>query len=130
MKLVYRGVSYDYDPQAQRNVKPSHKFQPAYTLLYRGAVYTVDPSIESQQRFVNPIADLIYRGVAYSLNGEMQPETGAQAAPRPAATAQFDLASVHRGNLYRNVQRRLQAAQERGDQQLIHLLERELQQIA
>jgi hypothetical protein len=48
MKLIYRGVTYDYNPT---NGAARHSFQPAhhtskstYELIYRGNTYRVDPN--------------------------------------------------------------------------------------
>jgi hypothetical protein len=73
MKLVYRGVSYDYTPSGSQfgstiqNVES--RVRPSYQLIYRGTVYAVDPNVEPKKSFFHPIANLMYRGVAYSLNG-------------------------------------------------------------
>lgn len=125
MKLVYRGVSYEHNPHSQQPTQP-REIRPTFTLMYRGAAYTVDPNIDHDALAFKPMANLVYRGVAYALNG------GTVEASRKLSSkvTAKELARVHRNNIYRNVQRRLQAAQARGDQQLVALLEQELQQIA
>jgi hypothetical protein len=73
MKLVYRGVSYDYTPSGSQSggavQSVESRIRPSYQLNYRGTVYAVDPNVETKKSFFHPIANLMYRGVAYSLNG-------------------------------------------------------------
>lgn len=123
MKLLYRGFSYDFTPGAQttkeaQQLERSRRFQPDFPLLYRGFAYRANPNAASNQPLFAPISNLIYRGLSFSLNGWQ-----AEANPRT------ELKRVHRENLYRNVQHRLQVAREQGNQELISLLERELRQI-
>jgi hypothetical protein len=123
MKLCYRGVFYESAP-ATDTFAPEQTLQP-YTLKYRGCIYTVNPAAQRQVVSVRPNVKLTYRGVTYGLNDTAQPQS---IAPRPAAT-RAQVAAIHRENLYRNVQRRLQVAIEQGNEELIHLLEQELHQI-
>ncbi|MGA7938012.1 MAG: DUF4278 domain-containing protein [Kovacikia sp.] len=73
MELVYRGVSYDYTPSHPQFSEPvqnaKHETRSSYKLSYRGAVYSVNPNVEPQRSLFHVFANLIYRGVAYSLNG-------------------------------------------------------------
>jgi hypothetical protein len=71
MKLVYRGVTYDYSPSRISNAAPSvaQEVHPAYNLRYRGAVYEVDPNREGRRSVFHGIANLFYRGSVYSLLG-------------------------------------------------------------
>ncbi|UBF28787.1 DUF4278 domain-containing protein [Kovacikia minuta CCNUW1] len=75
MKLVYRGASYDYTPsksQTDETVQTIERDRGArslYRLNYRGTVYAVNPNVKPKKSFFHPIANLMYRGVAYSLNG-------------------------------------------------------------
>lgn len=128
MKLLYRGLSYEYNPGTI--VGRSELEQPAignpYTLSYRGSSFTVYPGLESSEALPQPVGSLIYRGQSYSLNGG-QPIVGRQ--PRKIDRIS-EVSQAHRNNVYLNVQRRLQAAQAQGDQALVNLLERELQQLA
>lgn len=128
MKLCYRGAVYESAP-ATDNLASEQTLQPTYTLKYRGRAYTVNPAARSQAILDRPPVQLTYRGVAYGLNDALQPRA---IAPRPAANraaARAQVAAVHRENLYRNVQHRLQVAIEQGNDELIHLLEKELHQI-
>ncbi|MBD2019652.1 DUF4278 domain-containing protein [Leptolyngbya sp. FACHB-36] len=132
MKLLYRGVGYDYDPQAVRSDRPWNRVRAAragYTLTYRGVSYSIDPNQEVPDHSAMPVAQLTYRGVAYGLNGWTPAAVAETVAPR-AARSRSEVAAAHRSNLYRNVQHRLQVAQEKGDMALVRLLEQELQHIA
>ncbi len=69
MKLIYRGVTYDYTPDGASAQAPvSEVHHPAYRLRYRGAAYFVDPNKQPERSIFHPIANLVYRGVAYCLN--------------------------------------------------------------
>lgn len=151
MKLIYRGVTYDYEP-GQRNAveRPRHSQAP-YTLIYRGQVVDVDPRAFHVELSTLPAHyDLLYRGVSYRVS-----RTGqglASAVGRPAGKVRVDrvpasrtqtepavpslrrryteLDQIHQANLLNNLQHRLQSAREKGDQVLIELLEAEQKQIA
>lgn len=141
MQLTYRGAQYDYTPRSAEAVRETNVFRairPSYNLHYRGAVYTVDPNAEPALPSVHPSANLVYRGVAYNLNGGKRSTAAVQnrasvGSSRPhfhqKASDNAEFVLTHRSNLRSNVQRRLQVARERGDQNLVSLLERELQQI-
>jgi hypothetical protein len=74
MNLIYRGATYNYDPeQARRPTQPTR--QSTYDLIYRGNTYRFDPTL-AQPAVVKPSSyDLIYRGNTYQVNrngaGEM-----------------------------------------------------------
>jgi hypothetical protein len=141
MQLTYRGAHYDYNPRSAEAVRESNvsrAIRPAFNLHYRGSVYTVDPNAEPNLPVLKPTAQLVYRGSTYALNGWTK-TAAVQGAVRTVSTESHfnqkafgsaEIATIHRSNLHTNVQRRLQVARERGDQNLISLLERELQQIA
>ena len=140
MQLTYRGNHYDYTARGAEAVRETTVFRtirPAFNLHYRGSVYTVNPDAELNLPAAQPKAQLLYRGAAYALNGWTQPAAVqdtfsiASSKPRFSKTADdAEFTAVHRTNLHTNLQRRLQVARERGDENLINLLERELQQIA
>ncbi|MBD2090427.1 hypothetical protein H6F67_11230 [Microcoleus sp. FACHB-1515] len=68
------------------------------------------------------------------LEREMQQSRGMASAPLPRTQAprvsNAEVTRQHRQNLRDNVQRRLNSARDRGDQNLINQLERELQELA
>jgi hypothetical protein len=71
-KLIYRGVTYNYAAPNATVAAPANDAKVAhhaYKLSYRGASYTVDPNVEAKRSIFHPIAHLMYRGVAYSMNG-------------------------------------------------------------
>ncbi|MDX2213955.1 MAG: DUF4278 domain-containing protein [Oculatellaceae cyanobacterium bins.114] len=145
MKLIYRGNSYDYHPElsstgANAPFKTVNGYHAPYTLTYRGTTQVVDPTVEVAQAPLPSSYDLIYRGMTYHVNRDAQgvTTTTVQAANKPqapskavpAALSRNYIAKVHKANLLQNVQRRLQVARERGDQELVRMLEAELNQIA
>jgi hypothetical protein len=142
MKLIYRGNTYDYDPtqsspdNAGRPVKPAPRLQAPYTLMYRGTTYHVDPTVPQPQSSHPRSYDLMYRGATYHVDrdaqGNLTALTQSAAVSRSKSAArvsQRELSQLHQTNVSNNLQRRLQAAQERGDQRLLDLLEAERQQI-
>ncbi len=70
MKMIYRGVTYDYTPAKTVPIDTAHavKHHP-HLLRYRGISYAVDPDKTVKRSILRPIAQLMYRGVAYSTNG-------------------------------------------------------------
>ncbi|HEY9638565.1 MAG TPA: DUF4278 domain-containing protein [Coleofasciculaceae cyanobacterium] len=75
MKLYYRGASYEYDPstvgsrQTRQPFKQVRGSGAAYTLIYRGVTYRVDPNAEQSKVPVSPATyQLIYRGITYFVN--------------------------------------------------------------
>ncbi len=75
MKLYYRGLSYEYDPNKVGSKKTEQPFQPApqvgpaYNLMYRGVNYHVDPNFKSAEAPLAPVAyKLSFRGITYFVN--------------------------------------------------------------
>jgi Domain of unknown function (DUF4278) len=134
MKLIYRGTSFDYTPRESagntgRPTRPHHASAAPYTLIYRGQTLHVDPT-QTAEAPLPRAYDLIYRGERYQMN-----ETAPALAPRKASVAvpstlpRHFIGKVHQANLQENLQRRMKAAQARGDQQLLDLLKAEQKQI-
>jgi hypothetical protein len=75
MKLIYRGLSFDYDPArsaVSRSFERTHVSQTPYELIYRGNTYWVDPNA-LVKAFVQPITyELLYRGITYQVNRNEQ----------------------------------------------------------
>lgn len=70
MELIYRGTTYNYNPD-QTPGRPFRQVRagPAYNLTYRGLTYRVDPNAKHSQVVVRPAAyELIYRGITYWVN--------------------------------------------------------------
>jgi Domain of unknown function (DUF4278) len=150
MKLIYRGVSYDYDPSQARSgnlgrpARSTHGAKAPYTLMYRGVKIEVDPTAAPTEAPVLPTSyDLSYRGVSYRMSRDAQGQVTSMAPvankpPKAIANKSGVIMStlprqavdkVHQANLLKDLQRRLTIAQERGDQHLVVLLEAERQQI-
>ncbi|UBF28086.1 DUF4278 domain-containing protein [Kovacikia minuta CCNUW1] len=131
MKLSYRGVNYEFTP-------PSLEVTEGEILgKYRGVNWRCHTLQETPIPQINQT--LTYRGVSYGPNrvNNQVPTMGAQAGStrtlKPVVPKAFPVRKqaeeVHRANLLRNLERRLQVAKERGDQNLISLLEAESRQI-
>jgi Domain of unknown function (DUF4278) len=138
MKLIYRGNSYDYDFDQARagNIgRPGRSAQPfraPYTVMYRGTTMQIDPQAQTPAR--SESYDLSYRGTRYRVDRDAQGRvnlTTLSANPKKVqrVSPQREAVKLHQTNLLNNLQHRLQAAQERGDQALVDLLEAERQQI-
>ncbi|ACC83629.1 DUF4278 domain-containing protein [Nostoc punctiforme] len=79
MKLYYRGLSYEYDPNKVDSKKTQQPFQPvsqhgpAYNLIYRGLDYRVDPNSKSAELPLLPVAyKLSFREITYFVNKTAQ----------------------------------------------------------
>jgi Domain of unknown function (DUF4278) len=143
MKLIYRGNTYDYHPELTSDrtapFKSINSYRTPYTLIYRGLSYTVDPNHRAVEAPRPTSYDLQYRGLTYHVTRDAQGvatmttkapgQAQAKAKATPASLPRNNTAKVHKANLLQNVQRRLQVARERGDQELIRLLEAELNQL-
>lgn len=132
MKLAYRGTPYTYEPPT------FEMMESGLTGKYRGQATRISYVYPRHLAALQPSANLKYRGVPYSTPAG---EVAMPGAARKVAVAQSSFAAIraqlsqqvaetHRSNLYRNIEHRLQVAKEKGDQALIRLLEREMQQIA
>jgi hypothetical protein len=133
MKLIYRGTSFDYNPSKAAGVnigrptRPHHVSPAPYALIYRGQTLHVDPT-QPTEEVVPRTYELIYRGEKYQMNGVAQATP--QRTPSVSATLpRQHIGKVHQTNLQENLQRRLQAAQARDDQQLVALLQEEQRQL-
>ncbi len=99
MKLYYRGLSYEYDPNKVGNKKAEQPFRPvpqigpAYNLMYRGVKYHINQNSKSAEAPLPPVTyKLSFRGIAYFVNktplGEVtvasEPATTSKAAPLPS----------------------------------------------
>lgn len=77
MKLIYRGLTYDYDPANSAIRYPFQRTptsQSTYELIYRGHRYRVDPNA-IMKTSVQPVTyELIYRGISYRVTRNEQGE--------------------------------------------------------
>jgi hypothetical protein len=132
MKLSYRGVNYELTPPTLEVTEGEILGQ------YRGVSWRCHTLQEMPVPQVN--LALTDRGVTYNPNQETDQVTSSAAwgaATKPAKPVFVPKAfpvrkqteQVHRANLLRNLERRIQVARERGDLNLIGLLEAESQQL-
>lgn len=130
MQLSYRGHSYNQDAPAVDMVDSG------MTGSYRGRTYAL--TYPRHIPVAQPTHNLVYRGAAYTttttggIQSTARPKPAAQPIPagviRMPYTLQGTYDSVHRLNIQRRLQQRIEAAKARGDQKLLMLLEREMQQ--
>lgn len=138
MKLSYRGAHYDYEPIAANMAEseltghyrgrhfqfnyPRHipVPQPILTLNYRGSTYRTTATGGTEA--LVPVEGL--REVASTSTQSIKTSLRARQA------LLSEVARVHRQNIQRSLEHRIEVARAKGDQQLINLLEREMQQIA
>lgn len=146
MKLTYRGASYEYNNTPlevreseilnSRSTQNRHRTlqETHYPLMYRGNRYTtseVVPALASSGAYA--AQPLSYRGVRYTRSQDGTIVSGVnepQVVPATTAAVIREVSRIHRDNLRRNLERRLQAARERGDRVLVNLLEAESEALA
>jgi hypothetical protein len=132
--LQYRGQGYDVEPIPVEMVKSN------IVGKYRGQSYTF--AYPKHIPVPQIVSNLKYRGVAYQNN-----EAGAIASIPPtefwrSVTAptvrtssitmrqvrKAEVSRIHRENIQRRLQHRLEVARSKGDERLIHQLEQEMRQ--
>jgi hypothetical protein len=68
MKLIYRGTTYNYDPDRVKTRHPFPRTGSTYKLIYRGSTYRFDPT-RARLATVKPNRyKLIYRGSTYQMH--------------------------------------------------------------
>lgn len=144
MRLCYRGVYYDYVPptdavtegevlgtyrgQAWREhiLKHLPVHQPSHYLKYRGVPYWTN-QVTNTGRVVEPRVAITEP--ASTRKSRVRPF----GIPTPSLTKRqrlAELATVHRASIEQSLNHRLTVARQRGDQNLVQLLEAEQQQMA
>lgn len=115
LNLKYRGTTYSYSPAQPVADAVS------VTLSYRGVHYQPinQPALASD-------ALLKYRNVPYKLRQIGQPVEVVESQTMPRRAKET---SIHQQSLLKNVQRRIEVAQERGDDRLLALLLAEREQL-
>jgi Domain of unknown function (DUF4278) len=69
IKLIYRGTTYNYDPDRARTNSPlPHTRKSACNLIYRGSAYRFDPALASHDSVKPSSYELIYRGSTYQVH--------------------------------------------------------------
>lgn len=134
MKLFYRGVGYEYNAAIGAPLRAAAPVSQSFNLSYRGLGYSVDPAKASRPEAIPSAAILVYRGLAYALNGNKV----AKAAIKPVdfklfttkAAEMVEVSNMHRANIQRLLERRLKTAESNNDQKLVQLLQQELKQVA
>jgi hypothetical protein len=71
MQLIYRGNAYSYNP-ADVHRSPQVAAKAAYTLIYRGCTYQIDPSTTTGTSVRPATYKLIYRGSSYRVTRNQQ----------------------------------------------------------
>ncbi len=140
MKLTYRGVDYDYNPTSLELTEQE------IVGRYRGQAVTF--KYVRHVPVPQPAHHLTYRGVPYSTNtqGQVQPAaqpasesifaklTAANRPINPMADARLNMlrsaATVHRDNIQRSLQHRMEVARNQGNERLLHQLEEEMHRFA
>lgn len=122
MKLIYRGVKYEYDPTQRGHDDRFSEFQEPITLTYRGNRYQLDPNRPARSEVEQPPRELIYRGNRYWLG---YPDGKPALSKVVRSNSMKDLFATHRANLQKNLQRRIEVARQKGDEALLALLEAE-----
>lgn len=135
MKLCYRGVEYDYTPPVLEVSESEMLGQ------YRGR--PLHFSYVKHVPFPQSQASLKYRGVPYctTRSGEIEAVAQVNKAPQePQFKPVFDsmaaarrtllqeAAQVHKANMKRSLERRLEVAQSKGDEMLVRQLQDEMHQ--
>ncbi|MEB3337636.1 MAG: DUF4278 domain-containing protein [Leptolyngbyaceae bacterium] len=145
VEAKYRGQNYQIQYAYPRHIPVE---EATTTLQYRGVAYlpkgrshgqpvtssSRHETVVTQSESSLPLPQ--YRGVAYS--GDRKPSAKvSMVLTQASAPTQYyrhkvvdEFVEAHRLNMQRSLERRLQVARERGDEMLISLLEREMQQIA
>jgi Domain of unknown function (DUF4278) len=127
MTLAYRGTKYerDFPPLEMTTGDIGGKYRGQdWKHLYPRHMLQLQPKLHRQ-----------YRGVSYSTRPHLTVETAPRTCPlpvlKPQVIAQDDsLSTTHLNNLRRRLERRLQIAQDNGDETLVSLLKKESQDLA
>jgi hypothetical protein len=136
MRLSYRGNSYNLESV------PVSMVESGITGRYRGQTFRF--SHPRRVPVPQPILNLKYRGVAYQTTTTGGIETVPTATAQPVvSTAKStyvktsaiqsrrvllnEVSRIHRQNIQRSLQHRLEVARAKGDQNLIYQLEQEMQ---
>jgi hypothetical protein len=69
IKLIYRGTTYNYNPDRVRSGFPlPHHRKSACNLIYWGCTYRFDPALASPDSVKPSSCKLIYRGSTYQVH--------------------------------------------------------------
>lgn len=119
MKLCYRGVSYEREPLTLEVTEGE------IVGKYRGQTWHYH-----YPRHVPPVQSkthLTYRGLSYGACSVLPEELESMAQPSVKQISK--VTKTHLENIHRNIKHRVQIAQAKGDENLMHLLEEESKQL-
>ena len=69
IKIVYRGTTYNYDPDRVRASSPlPHHRKSACNFIYRGSTYRFDPALARPDSVKPSSYELTYRGCTYQVH--------------------------------------------------------------
>ncbi len=135
--LIYRGQSWDPTVGSVADPDGANAYEcKSVTGLYRGQSYSWQ-MVGTLPPYNGPF-DVRYRGVSIH-NASAPAQTEALVQPASTSVLAFaglgipvdlrqQLSTIHHDNVMYRLQQRIQSAQERGDEDLIHQLELEAQQ--
>ncbi len=149
MKLTYRGVNYDYNPPmlevtesedtCRYRGNPCHYSyvrhvpipQPAEQLMYRGVAYQTTRQGHIEQLASHPLAA---NGTALSANRQALSSLrnkmiGMSAAAQARRALVQEASLMHKQNIARSLQHRIEVAKAQGNDQLLQQLKSEMSQI-
>ena len=133
MKLTYRGVTYEQSrcslEMKEGEILGKYRGMPVHERVLASPIER--PEMDS--------VELTFRGGSY-LSPQVKVAVRSQVAPLVAPSCPIrlpqlsqvispDLGNVHLQNMRNNLERRLQAARAKGDEQLIRLLQQESQEL-
>ncbi len=134
MKLIYRGIKYEHAPETVEVITEG------VCGKYRGAEWKCHYS--KYTPVIKHAAELKYRGASYYSGNPQEIEELKQRKKLNFIFAKHEkifiskprknneLAKIHIANLQLNLQRRLEIAKQRGDENLISILEEEANQLS
>ncbi|MDJ0737872.1 MAG: DUF4278 domain-containing protein [Nostocaceae cyanobacterium] len=132
MKLKYRGVDYEYHPLGIEvsEGELSGKYRGgSWRYHYPRHIGVPQTAAELKYRSV-PYYTGSPQAVAQMIQRKQQNQAVSLSTAKRVGTQADELAQVHLSNIRRNLERRLQAARQRGDINLINLLEDEVREFA
>jgi hypothetical protein len=135
MRFIYRGVYYDQVPSSLEVTEGKAGGH------YRGAVWRCRTLAETPMSRTTPStpSKLTYRGIVYSPSAPTAADSPAvvtqhtllhRTCPKVVPSLLPQVQRLHRSNICRNIERRLEVAKAQGNDDLVALLEREFETTA
>lgn len=130
MKLKYRGVTYDYDPTRDTIDDRFDQRREPFTLTYRGNQYKLSPRHQVLHTYqARTTYQLTYRGHKYWVQRPIETPNSRPVSPKTTRDRIIELEQIHRENLLRNLDHRIEVAREKEDMALLAMLEMERRQL-